>query len=62
MTDRPPFTDLNTVSIQPWLPVEPVRMGFGGLVYWRSRDHVNGRYRWEISPSAQATKTESEQR
>lgn len=61
MTERP-WSDIQAVDVVPWLPVEPVRTGFGGLVYWRSRDHVGGRYRWVISPSAQPTKTESEQR
>lgn len=55
MTEHPDWSGPDALNIHPWLPVEPVRMGFGGVVYWRSRDHVNGRYRWEISPSAMST-------
>jgi hypothetical protein len=57
VTDDPKsWPSIEDAVFVPWLPVEPVRMGFGGLVYWRSRDHINGRYRWEVSPSAMPAK------
>jgi hypothetical protein len=60
MTNQPswPESEFVDVDVVPWLPVEPVRTGFGGVVYWRSRDHVNGRYRWVVAPSAMPTRDE----
>jgi hypothetical protein len=54
MTDE--WITPENIRITPWLPVEPIRTGFGGLVYWRSRDTINGHHQWTVTPGIPPTK------
>ena len=62
MTDHPAWSGPENLTARPWLPMEPIRTGFGGVVYWRSRDRVGGHHQWRITPGVPTTSSKEQQR
>lgn len=47
-TSAETWPDPPVMTVRTWSGMDMVRTGFGGILYFRSRDSVAGRHRWEI--------------
>lgn len=47
-TSADAWPDPPVMTVRPWTGMDVVRTGFGGVLYFRSKNPVAGKYHWEI--------------